>query len=32
MTPTEPLYFKIMIFTGAFIGIVSGLLDVKGKL
>ncbi len=26
MTPTEPLYFAILIPTGAFTGVISGLL------
>jgi len=30
MTPTEPLYFAILIFTGAFTGVISGLLGVGG--
>jgi uncharacterized protein len=30
MTPAEPLYLAILIFTGAFTGIVSGLLGVGG--
>ncbi len=30
MTPTDPLYFGILIFTGAFAGIISGLLGVGG--
>ena len=30
MTPTEPLYLGILILTGAFTGIISGLLGVGG--
>jgi len=30
MTPTEPFYLVILIFTGAFTGIISGLLGVGG--
>ena len=30
MTPTDPLYFVILILTGAFTGIISGLLGVGG--
>lgn len=30
MTPTEPLYLGILILTGAFAGIISGLLGVGG--
>ncbi len=32
MTPAEPLYLAILIFTGAFIGIVSGLLGIGEAL
>lgn len=30
MTPAEPLYIGILIFTGAFTGVISGLLGVGG--
>ena len=30
MTPTEPLYIGILVLTGAFTGIISGLLGVGG--
>jgi uncharacterized protein len=30
MTPTEPLYIGILVLTGAFAGIISGLLGVGG--
>ena len=30
MTPTEPLYLGILILTGAFAGVISGLLGVGG--
>ena len=30
MTPTEPLYLCILVLTGAFTGIISGLLGVGG--
>ncbi|RPJ69720.1 MAG: sulfite exporter TauE/SafE family protein, partial [Alphaproteobacteria bacterium] len=30
MTPAEPLYLAILILTGAFTGIISGLLGVGG--
>ena len=30
MTPTEPLYLIILVLTGAFAGIISGLLGVGG--
>ncbi|AKB29437.1 Protein of unknown function DUF81 [Methanosarcina siciliae C2J] len=30
MTPTDPLYFGVLIFTGAFAGIISGLLGIGG--
>lgn len=30
MTPTEPLYLGILILTGAFTGVISGLLGVGG--